>query len=1242
MNFFSKIYNTQVFFFKKIFSFLPVKVRTFFTYLFAFLFLCIEFLTVFLVIFIVSFTLFLNTEYGTLLLTKTTQTALTSVNKMMTSGLQLEVEEFSLVDGIKVKNFELKDDKGIWLEVGSAYIDFAPSQLIQLFSKTTIKDIVIDDVNFYRLPELRESEEVQESSVFEIPNVVLPLPLGEIIVENIEINRAFISEKIMALDGFGLDLHADIKANASLERDKATLNIDIQEKETTVTGIVEYTPGQIYADLNAVDSIWGKTFSLINSVELELKTYVRAKEFPLSKDAPLIVDVDASANIKDCAWLYAELNPKIQTSFSFDSENIVLKNTKLEDSKISISIPNFGLNVKDFKYEPLKADFSVADIGLFYPMLKGSAKGDLNFSGEVFNMLADTHISLTNFDVMSGESSFVNSPAINTNAKLEIILEDGKFDLLGMLNLSSEALKLYKREGATPADFSTEFAFDLSTFALKNFSLEVPEITLESSEFALILPEDKASMPKLDGAIDFYLASMDVLGKDVFKSGDLRGDIIFSKENNQEILFNTDIFELNVADFMVNTVHAAGKISNLNRILESNLPHIEGDFYTSALTTKGPLAPNIPQTLFESSVINFAVNNNSLMISAETYGEIALASVAAIEPFSLRASLEQFSIDLGFSKQKLELLQPTTLSFSNGLQVDSLKLELQGEKEKAEVFFSTKHTEMSTDVVANINFPLALLSPYTESRIPQALAELELAVSGSNSNPKGNFGLTLTGINITRNEELGIFVSGAVENKNLAWSAFLGNDEQVEIEINGNLPLVYSPYFFVDFNKPFNAKLDWVGNISTLWQFVPLAGRSLKGNGKIEVEASGTLKEPIVNGHAYISKAIFEDDILGILISDIDLEANLGLEESTLNLYARDGTNRSKSSQNKNALFANGRIYLENDTYMVDFKSAINSFEPLVREDVDVNLSGTLNAHGALLTPQIIGNIQVNNGFYKISTGGGTSVTNLENVEFVKSMNEIVVESEVAQTAFNPFLIVSVNIPDSFNVSGMGLKSNWGGSMTLFGSIYTPLLVGSLQPKNGTFDFLSNQFEFGRSIITFTGNMALPIYDISVENSNEAIESIIRVTGVGSNVSLDLSSVPPYPTDEIIARMLFGKPLAELSEFQAIQVGTTAATLLSPGLNKLDLLSATKDVLGLEVLRLNSNSSSKKGDDEQLLENATIEAGGYLTDSIYFGVERGLEDTAVKVEVELYPNVTVEGRVGTDSSQAGIKWSKDY
>jgi translocation and assembly module TamB len=145
----------------------------------------------------------------------------------------------------------------------------------------------------------------------------------------------------------------------------------------------------------------------------------------------------------------------------------------------------------------------------------------------------------------------------------------------------------------------------------------------------------------------------------------------------------------------------------------------------------------------------------------------------------------------------------------------------------------------------------------------------------------------------------------------------------------------------------------------------------------------------------------------------------------------------------------------------------------------------------------------------------------------------------------------------------------------------------------------------------------------------------VKVSGPATLPSITLSSSPPYPSDEILARLLFGKSLETLTPLQALQLAQAVRTLAGGG--GLDVFGKTRKLLGMDQLEL-MQSDEDEGE-------AAIRAGKYINDRIYFQVEQGVGSASSKasVEVELSPNLSLETEIGADSGGGvGVKWRWDY
>ena len=260
-----------------------------------------------------------------------------------------------------------------------------------------------------------------------------------------------------------------------------------------------------------------------------------------------------------------------------------------------------------------------------------------------------------------------------------------------------------------------------------------------------------------------------------------------------------------------------------------------------------------------------------------------------------------------------------------------------------------------------------------------------------------------------------------------------------------------------------------------------------------------------------------------------------------------------------------------------------------------------------------------------------------------------------------PSLDVRISLPRQFFIRGMGLDSEWEGDLRISGPASDPSLTGALRPVRGQLDILSKTFAFTGGDISFTGGMRInPLLNLELTYEGPSVTAIVRATGSAKKPQLVLESRPPLPRDEILAQVLFGKRTSDLSRFEALQLANSLRELSNAGGSSLDVLTGIRKTVGLDVLRVgsqdkadqratsgqsgDSNLTGPKDDQNGTTSAPTLEAGKYINDSIYIGVEQGAtpDSTGVRVEVELFPSVNLQGKSSATATEVGVGWKKDY
>jgi translocation and assembly module TamB len=462
---------------------------------------------------------------------------------------------------------------------------------------------------------------------------------------------------------------------------------------------------------------------------------------------------------------------------------------------------------------------------------------------------------------------------------------------------------------------------------------------------------------------------------------------------------------------------------------------------------------------------------------------------------------------------------------------------------------------------------------------------------------------------------------------------------------------------------PLGASINWQGPIAPLWKLLPMGDRSFSGYGQIDLKLIGKLQDPKYFGKAYLLSGRYEDKILGLLLDKITVEARGNSRQLNLLLSAEDGLGGRLGLQgallppeNKRRLSLHGGQDSSEDKPILAVRGQISHLRPLHRDDLSLQISGLLGLNGPLNSPVFSADIEVEQGEYMLISSMSGSVNTLE-------MNNADKIPEPQEAVFGPTLDARLSIPGHFFIRGYGLDSEWAGDISAKGLLKEPEIIGQIHPVRGYFNLFSKPFAFSGGNISLGGGKKInPALNLELSHAGTDMTAFADITGTAARPAVAFRSIPPLPKDQILAAVLFGKNVAELSHYEAIQ--------LAGGLNELSggkslsgsLLGSARKALGVDMLRISGGSANQQRNtygsvgaesmgkasgapsadaDENM---PRLEAGKYITGNIYVGVEQGVTEnsTGVRIEIELKNNITLQGRTTTDSSTVGLGWKKDY
>ena len=225
---------------------------------------------------------------------------------------------------------------------------------------------------------------------------------------------------------------------------------------------------------------------------------------------------------------------------------------------------------------------------------------------------------------------------------------------------------------------------------------------------------------------------------------------------------------------------------------------------------------------------------------------------------------------------------------------------------------------------------------------------------------------------------------------------------------------------------------------------------------------------------------------------------------------------------------------------------------------------------------------------------------------------------------------ILVRAPSRIFVRGRGLDAELGGELRLGGTTRDVVPRGQFDLIRGRLEILGKRLTLSEGYARLQGGFDPYLYLVATARTTD-VEIRIVLEGLASAPEITFESNPGLPEDEIVARLLFGRDLTEISPLQAVQLAAAVQTLTGGGTGLLDKLRRN---FGLDDLDI------RTGEDGQT--EATV--GKYITDNIYTDLTVGSDgESEVNLNIQISPSVTGRGSVSSDGNTSlGIFFERDY
>ena len=617
--------------------------------------------------------------------------------------------------------------------------------------------------------------------------------------------------------------------------------------------------------------------------------------------------------------------------------------------------------------------------------------------------------------------------------------------------------------------------------------------------------------------------------------------------------------------------------------------------------------------------------NTSISGSGGETGSERIDMVARLRLVGFPRGADVSSLSASYKGVNLAAAGPFRLTEvqGGGWRAEGLDLRL----DDGEIVGSGEYTP--NGVLANLRFrnvplQLAQLSGFDLIRTGRLEGQVNI---DTRTAPRGDFSLTATVLRLKGaqlDDPFDFVVTGTMDGSALNAEAKMTSGLiQTPFVASARIPLnsvAGQPLPLPDYNAPFTAQVDWNGDVSEFWAFVPAPDHVLSGPIVLRGRAGGTLNAPQLEGGAVLTGGRYQHLDFGTLLDQLNARADFTQDGRVVfEVTATDGVTGT--------LRANGSYIVADGT--IDSALSLNQAALVRRDDLTAVISGDATAKSIGRDLAVAGAFRTDFVELRLIGGYGSSLVVVDAIPVGETAPLYTPPSD-AKEAQRISLDVSLDFPQQVFVRGRGLESEWGGQIKATGYASAPRLTGIIEKRRGWLDLLGRQFELSIGDVRFSGPLD-PFIRVRLQRDANDITGWLDVTGPASDLEIGFGSIPALPPDEVLPRLLFGRSKQSLSGLEAAQLAAGVATLLS---GKASALDSVRGALGVDVLRV-------EGGDE---EGTSVSTGKYISQGVFVGAKQNLTtgQSSAIVEIEVFENIEIEAELGAEEQKASGSWKLDY
>ncbi len=610
-------------------------------------------------------------------------------------------------------------------------------------------------------------------------------------------------------------------------------------------------------------------------------------------------------------------------------------------------------------------------------------------------------------------------------------------------------------------------------------------------------------------------------------------------------------------------------------------------------------------------------------LSAEGEAEgapVSLSARAEIDAEAPAPRIRVTELDALYKGERAALAAPMTVTAGESVTLEGIDLALPGGGLRGEA--ALHPAGLSADLALELA-DLAIAERLADAPIGAGALDARLAYDSRPGRANASLDLAATGLRFTGAVAdvgaLDLSATGRWDGRQGDLGARLDGPFREPLRLEAALPLRArgGPLPEIPGDGALSGRVVWSGDIGELWVLVPAPGHVLDGALDIDLGIAGTLAAPRIDGRLALSDGHYENLDLGTILTDIALDSRLAGDGGiALDLSASDA--------------AGGRVEASAEVNAEAVEAQVTARRAVLirRDDATAAISLDIAAAGPLAGPDISGTVTVDRAEIRLVNATPPSVVTLGDVRIKGAP-----EPEEAPPAGGAIdLDVRVRADRDVFVRGRGLDSEWRIGLDVGGTAAAPVVTGSVDRVRGQLSLVGTRFDLKTGRVRFLGGREIdPRLEVDLEAEENDVTGGIRVRGTASAPEIGFYSRQGLPEDEVLPRLLFGKPSQSLTASQAIRLASGIATLTDGSGGVVDDI---RGAVGLDELAIDPTE-----------ESAEVTIGKNLGDSVFVGAKQSVDgkESKVVVEVEVFDNIVIDSEVDQEGDAGlGIQWKKDF